>query len=263
MAGSGTVLAVAKAQGHRAVGLDCDPLAVLIASVWTRGIDHEALKAKALTVLVKAKALMKETAVGNAYPRSADKETREFLRYWFDARSRCELHSLATIIRRVRETGAREALWAAFSRMIIAKQAGVSLAMDLSHSRPHKVYSRSPVRPFHHFLRSVEEVVASCPEVGRRCGPPTDVRLGDCRRLPFRRCSFDLVVTSPPYLNAIDYIRCSKFSLVWMGHQVSSLRAVRRSSVGTECTRQNRDMHVTVPEIVGLMADGKRLAPPD
>ncbi len=33
MTGSGTVLAVARAKGHRAFGFDLDPLAVLLASV--------------------------------------------------------------------------------------------------------------------------------------------------------------------------------------------------------------------------------------
>jgi hypothetical protein len=46
--------------------------------------------------------------------------------------------------------------------------------------------------------------------------------------------SIDLVLTSPPYLNAIDYMRCSKFSLVWMGHNVGDLRKIRGESVGAE-----------------------------
>jgi DNA modification methylase len=261
MAGSGTVLAVAKAQGHHAVGVDCDPLSVLIASVWTRGIDRESVKAKASTVLVKAKTLLNETAERDSYPKSADAETRRFLRFWFDRRARSELFALSKTISRVHEHNTREALWAAFSRMIIAKRAGVSLAMDLSHSRPHKVYSRAPVRPFEQFIRSVQEVVANCPESGRRTGPATDVRLGDCRRLPFYRSSFDLVITSPPYLNAIDYMRCSKFSLIWMGHGVSSVRTIRSTSVGSESTRQIRDKHDTVPDVVATMANEKRLTP--
>ncbi len=45
-------------------------------------------------------------------------------------------------------------------------------------------------------------------------------------------------VTSPPYLNAIDYMRCSKFSLVWMGYNVEELRRIRGESVGAECTSE-------------------------
>jgi tRNA G10 N-methylase Trm11 len=35
MMGSGTVLAVARARGHAAIGIDIDPLDVLLARVWT------------------------------------------------------------------------------------------------------------------------------------------------------------------------------------------------------------------------------------
>jgi DNA modification methylase len=261
MSGSGTVIAVAKAQGHYAVGVDCDPLSVLNASVWTRGIDRESVKAKASTVLIRAKTLIRDTPARDAYPKAADEETRRFLRYWFDQHARRELYALSIAIRRVHEANTRDALWSAFSRMIIAKQAGVSLAMDLSHSRPHKVYSRAPVRPFEQFARSVADVVNNCPEIGRRTGPAADVRLGDCRRLPFYRESFDLVITSPPYLNAIDYMRCSKFSLVWMGYGVTELRNVRSKSVGTECTRLVKTEGDAIADVVRQMTDTKRLSP--
>src|SRR5882757_5621447 len=56
MAGSGTVLAVARANGHRAFGVDLDPLAVLLAGVWTRTVDTERMNDKAAQVLDRAKA---------------------------------------------------------------------------------------------------------------------------------------------------------------------------------------------------------------
>jgi DNA modification methylase len=56
----------------------------------------------------------------------------------------------------------------------------------------------------------------------------------DGRDAPLIDSSIDLILTSPPYLNAIDYIRCSKFSLVWMGHKIEPLRRLRSSSVGSE-----------------------------
>src|SRR5882762_3524466 len=67
-------------------------------------------------------------------------------------------------------------------------------------------------------------------------GPATVVKRGDARRICVDDCSIDLILTSPPYLNAIDYMRCSKFSLVWMGHNVGDLRQLRAESVGTEAS---------------------------
>jgi DNA modification methylase len=44
----------------------------------------------------------------------------------------------------------------------------------------------------------------------------------------------DTVITSPPYLNAIDYLRGHRLSLVWFGYQLGQLRTVRAESIGTE-----------------------------
>jgi DNA modification methylase len=65
------------------------------------------------------------------------------------------------------------------------------------------------------------------------------VRLGDSRKISSVDAhSVDAVVTSPPYLNAIDYLRGHRLGLVWLGHGVEKIRAVRSDSIGTE--RQNQ-----------------------
>jgi hypothetical protein len=128
-----------------------------------------------------------------------------------------------------------DALWCAFSRLIITKSAGASLAMDLSHSRPHRKFKNAPVKPFNRFISAVQTVVSNCPRRGSgTIGPAAVVKLGDARDLDIESESIDLVLTSPPYLNAIDYLRCSKFSLVWMGYNVGELRRIRGDSVGAE-----------------------------
>lgn len=235
MAGSGTVIAVARANGHRAYGVDLDPLAVLTARVWTRSLNPEAVRYRAQVVLKRARVLLPEISAKSAYPTGSDEATQQFIRYWFDSNARRQLSTLATCISRVRCQVERDALWCAFSRLIIAKSAGASRARDLAHSRPHRHFARAPIQPLNHFISAVEVVVANCPHRGGgRIGPAADVRTGDARHLPYPDDSIDLVVTSPPYLNAIDYLRCSKFSLVWMGHSVSELRRIRSESIGAE-----------------------------
>jgi hypothetical protein len=235
MMGSGTVLAMARAKGHRAVGFDVDPLAVLISKVWTTATYPEEIRDIAQSVFSVASVEFKNISQGDAYPVNADEETSKFIRYWFDGYARRQLAALSIAIRTVKSEDTRNSLWCAFSRLIITKQAGASRAMDLSHSRPHRVYTTAPVKPFNKFLSAVERVVAnSIDKRAADCGPETMVNCGDARSLPIPDGSIDLVLTSPPYLNAIDYMRCSKFSLVWMGYGVGELRLVRAKSVGTE-----------------------------
>jgi len=259
MVGSGTVLAVARANGHRCIGFDVDPLAVLISRVWTRTIDVRQVQLQADRVLADAKKKFSDLNSGDAYPQGADQETREFVRYWFDAYARRQLAALARVISRVESKSAQEVLWCAFSRLIITKQSGASLALDLAHSRPHRSFERSPRKPFRQFPMAVERVLSGCMQRGERdAGPRATVSLGDARAIPLADKSVDLVFTSPPYLNAIDYIRCSKFSLVWMGYSVAELRAIRGSSIGAE-NRGTRD--VAIDTVIDRLRLSPDLAP--
>ena len=174
-----------------------------------------------------------------AYPAGSDDETRKFIRYWFDDYARRQLAALSKAISRVCDNATRDVLWCGFSRLIITKSAGASLAMDFAHSRPHRKFTHAPIKPFNRFISAVETIVSNCPQHGSGAvGPATVVKRGDARKLDIEDDSIDLVLTSPPYLNAIDYMRCSKFSLVWMGHNVSELRKIRAESVGTESASQ-------------------------
>ncbi len=235
MAGSGTTLAIGRANGHRCIGFDVDPLAVLISRVWTQTVDVNAVRLEAARVLKRAERFAAGLRSCEAFPIGADEETRAFIRFWFDGYVRRQLAGLSKAIGEMSAGVTRETLWCAFSRQIIAKHSGVSLALDLAHSRPHRVFDRAPQRPLNLFLDAVERVIAGCVKRGDRFrGPRASVSLGDARMLPLADRSVDLVFTSPPYLNAIDYLRCSKFSLVWMGYSVGSLREIRSRSIGAE-----------------------------
>jgi DNA modification methylase len=263
MMGSGTVLAVARSRGHRAIGIDIDPLAVLLAGVWTSRIDRDRYLRFAESVLKRAKVKFKNLALSKAYPRASDESTRKFIRYWFDAYSRRQLTALSDAIARVRDEKMRSALWCAFSRLIITKQAGASLAMDLSHSRPHRVFEKAPVKPFNRFLSAVNHVAQNCVQAEVKdgyLGPATQAKEGDARKTRVSTGSIDIVVTSPPYLNAIDYMRCSKFSLVWMGYSIEALGQIRSRSIGSEVGQKDTDQNRYVRRLTKKLGLSKRLS---
>ena len=235
MAGSGTTLVSARVKGHQAIGFDTDPLALLIARAWCSDIDPDRLKHRSNLVLERAQRLSKCLTSEQAYPIHADEETRSFIRFWFDDRNRIQLTSLYRCISRVHDSREKVLLWCAFSRLIITKKSGASLAMDISHSRPHRKYEESPIRPFDKFHHAVDYIIEKSPfSYNQTKAPAVIIRHGDVRNLPFKGNSVDMVITSPPYLNAIDYIRGHKFSLVWMGYSIAILRSIRSDNIGTE-----------------------------
>jgi len=235
MVGSGTSLVIARARGHQAVGCDTDPLAVLIARAWCSDVSSVSLSQRAKSILDEAIETAIEITPDKAYPLQADDETKKFINFWFDKDNRIQLAALSGCISKVDNSDEKELLWAAFSRLIITKKLGVSLAMDVSHSRPHRKYKIAPVKPFDKFLLAVDRVIKKAPFRDSKLQlRPAIVTKGDARSLAFSNNSFNLIITSPPYLNAIDYIRGNKLSLVWMGCTISSLRSTRSNNIGSE-----------------------------
>jgi DNA modification methylase len=238
MVGSGTTIVAARSLGHYGLGFDTDPLAVLISKAWCSDVDVETVRRAAERVLRMARPKVLRLTLTDAYPSGASDSTKAFVRYWFDAVARKHLAALSHAIRAEEDVHIQDLLWCAFSRLIIVKQSGASLAMDVAHSRPHKVYTKAPLKPLDGFERAIRTVLVNAPFSGATASnarrPAARVQLGDARSLPVEDGAIDVVVTSPPYLNAIDYLRGHKFSLVWMGHDIDKLREVRASNVGTE-----------------------------
>ncbi len=260
MTGSGTTAVVAKSLGHTVIGFDTDPLAVLIANTWCTEIDGDKLLEKASEVLDRAIERCSHLPLREAYPRQADAETRAFMRYWFDSCNRRQLAVLAEAISRLHDRALKTALWCAFSRLIITKKIGVSLAMDISHSRPHRVYDKAPIKPFDKFLASVETISRRLPFTKNGSSlPDASIRLGDARKLPVNDRSIDIVITSPPYLNAIDYLRGHKLSLIWNGYSLKDLRQIRSSNVGAENSLSENHLKDCVHHILAEMGAVERL----
>jgi hypothetical protein len=229
MVGSGTTLRVASEAGCRGIGFDVDPLAVKISSVNTAFIDSLEYAAAAERLLVAAKAFTQAPAMPVL---DQDAETRKFVEFWFAEPQRGALRRIAAAIEEVAEGPLKNALWVTFSRLIITKDRGASLARDVSHSRPHKVGSANDFDVFAEFSRAAAKVgrILSV----RNVRGLVDVRLGDARKLSVKNGSVDFVITSPPYLNAIDYLRGHRMALVWMGYRIGELRETRGTSIGTE-----------------------------
>ncbi|MCK6090035.1 DUF3450 domain-containing protein [Micrococcus endophyticus] len=226
MCGSGTVLAAAADRGHAARGFDVDPLAVLMSSVATQAVDTDDVVAEAERICALARASSQDE------PRWDDPETRKFAEYWFAASQRSQLNRLSRELDGVGDDAVRQALQLALSRIIVTKAPKASLAADTSHSRPHRVMTESSYdvyRGFEGSVASLKKLLDQRSIIGQ-----VEVSRGDARALSLPDASIDLIITSPPYLNAIDYLRGHKMSLIWFGHTIPELRKIRSNSIGAE-----------------------------
>jgi hypothetical protein len=193
--------------GHRAIGFDVDPLAVLMARVWTTPVSDSLIEGLGREVVRRARALTPKNIVLPWIDK--DEQNSRFVSYWFGEEQRNGLRRLALILSllnlsetETRRRNALDVLRVAFSRIIITKDRGASLARDVSHSRPHKVDEDSDFAVFPAFENSLSVVrqrLLDAPPPGRAV-----VGIGDARALRrVKKRSVSAVVTSPPYLNAI------------------------------------------------------------
>lgn len=240
MMGSGTAIVEAFLCGRKAVGFDIDPLSLLICRVKTRPVDLLQAAWTGHRVLSTATRLLQRSSrLDQMISERFDPHSREFIDYWFSKQTQRELLALLLAIEREAEDEALVDFFkVVFSSIIITKSGGVSLAYDLAHTRPHRVATkpyRDAIKAFEQRLGKAAALLSQLPKNGKS----VLIRQHDSRqRMPLDSDSVQLIVTSPPYANAIDYMRAHKFSLVWFGEDISRLSRLRSTYIGSETVQE-------------------------
>ena len=241
MCGSGTSVHTASCRGYESIGVDSDPLARLIARTAVSEFDEQEFFSTVQEILLSSEDALQDDS-GPDVPPYASPETQRVMEFWFDASNRRQLTELSTRITEVANSTLRDQLLVAMSRTIVTKKVGVSLGADISHSRPHRIYTEAPVRVMSAFEKESRALARVLKE--RDSSSVSDkvtVIDGDARRLPLQSDTVDKVVTSPPYLTGIDYMRGHKLSLVWMGYNIEQLARLRASNIGSELSQSIGD----------------------
>lgn len=234
MVGSGTTLVEALLRGRVGIGFDLDPLAILISRIKITRLKSEEIRLAGEKVLKGAAKTLQSPLfyAEEELKKRYSKKVIEFLHYWFAEETRRELLALLQEIERQPSLLVRNLLTALFSSIIITKSGGVSLARDLAHSRPHKDPSKQPKNALEAFGEKLYKVLPDFKAIAQAPGRAFAFQ-ADARDLPMEANTVDLIMTSPPYANAIDYVRAHKFSLFWLGYETELLQ-LRQEAIGAE-----------------------------
>ncbi len=222
-AGSGTTLVEARRAGQRALGVEILPPAALAARVKTRfELDGSSLAASAEGVLARAR----------TRPTGDLPFLRETPRQ-FAPRVLADLTRLRDALP-PEGRPSDEALRLAFGKILIP--------VSRLRRSPCLGYG-GPDRPERDVFHEFDSAVARMREDLRALqaerpdwGPPARVYTGDARRLRLPPASVDLAVTSPPYVNGMDYVTNYKLDLAWLGYASSypDLVAFRRAMIACD-----------------------------
>jgi DNA modification methylase len=238
MMGSGTTIVEALLEGRRGIGLDIDPLALRVSQAKTIPMSVDDLRDIGLKIVAHAQDLLANNSIERLMQKF-DSRTKEFIDYWFYPNTQRELAALVLAIQTVDVSLVRRFLELTFSSIIVTKSGGVSRARDLAHSRPHLDKGKNPKNALEQFSLRLQKNIKSMSHLDTKYALAAPLP-GDVRSMPLRDEVIDLIVTSPPYANAIDYMRAHKFPLVWLGESVVKLTQLRARYIGSEKINSTR-----------------------
>lgn len=163
------------------------------------------------------------------------------LPYWFPPQLTAALAAIAHAAHECGDPHLEQVALVALSASIIAKWPNtLSYAMDIDHTRPHKRTQRFTLERVREvYLGRLDRCITNLGELHRIYGENPESKNVTARVI----CPHDarqalpgvadgsqaLVVTSPPYFNAVDYPRAHKLSVCWMnGHATNDLVSRKR-----------------------------------
>lgn len=258
--GSGTTLVEAKLLGRRSLGVDFSPMAQLLTRVKTTPLQRAEIGAAISRALARWRQLREPPAP------FVTNET-----HWFSPEASACLSRLAAAVGEEADARLRD-----FLRLCVAAMVRrLSFADDQQIFPERTAFSthlpaaddESVEGVFHaianRWTAGLEEFALACDH-----GARAEIIGTDARAIPLPDESVDLAVTSPPYVNAMDYVRVHKLEMFWLGllGSTEEKAALDATQIGTERVPRGewRDLHLTgLPladeEIRGLhAADPKR-----
>ena len=230
-AGSGTANVEALLSRRNSVGIDVDPFSRFISRVKVTPLDETELKL-AQKVLLEAISHYRPSLVN-----TSDLPDFPYRDNWFNKEILLELTYLKN---QIHALGTDDIVKDFFKVCLSSIIRAVSNADNNCTRTVIRKKLNKLVRPSDALNRFVKALRMKVPKmiefsrnypIGITADFPEDM---DARHIAYESNYFDLAVTSPPYVNAVDYPRTHQLEMYWLGFTQSSLTALKKQNVGTE-----------------------------
>ena len=235
--GSGTTLLEAKLMGRNAVGIDINPLAILISEVKTPPLKIDDVSDAIETVKNDLKKSNKMTSV--RFPN---------IDYWFCKKAQNELSRIKHCIEN--SNGENDAYTYKFLLLcfssIIRKSSYADPRMAKTYKSKRvveKIKNRWVPTPIQYFEEALNKNLKKIKAMSEKMWSSNNyvkVFHGDAREteIVLKKNGIekvDFVITSPPYINAQDYFRSYKLEIWWLGLATpEEVKYLNKCAVGTE-----------------------------
>ncbi len=239
MCGSGTVVLEALLNSREGIGIDIDPMAHLITKVKTTPLEPTSLQLAAASLVMQVQKLDSATEYTPNIPQFHYRDN------WFQPSVLRELALINDSIELVSSSLPIEVCndFQDFFKVIMS-----SIIRDMSNADPHctrtvlrkKVVKKiSPGDTLSRFKEVLLEQCKNMTEFSHVCEDLQflKISLPDTNALETGLVheTVDLAITSPPYINAVDYPRTHQLEMYWLGFLGDGpLSKLKRTYIGTE-----------------------------
>jgi hypothetical protein len=240
--GSGTTLVESLQRCRCAIGIDCDPLACLISDAKTADVRSRTIR--------DLGERLRRVWSGPAKRLEHPMPGLVNFTHWFSERAWGHLQSLLAAIRELECTEKERRFFLGVFSSIIRwvsnadDQTQKTYVSGTNRKRPPEV----PItfwKAFDRALAGLEEF-----ELVRLSNAPSSVIRGDAANIQLAEASVDLIVTSPPYLDSVDYMYNFMLEYFWLGPLIGvpdrqTFNRMRRGVIGA---KNPRDKPARLPE---------------
>ncbi len=256
--GSGTTLVEATLLGRAAVGVDCNPIAVIIAKAKTL-----CLNPSQRAIVRRFRDQVKDATLSRKFLGDLPTEVRlpEFTNRdkWFKLPALEELLFLNGLIQDNEDGDVRSFLQCCLSSIVVKSSNQESETRWKAINRP---IERGAT--LGHFLKALDLMLEKSRAFASALPlpPRVDVYHSDARKLEFLDAdSIDFVVTSPPYMNSFDYYLYHKLRLFVLGFDHKEVQEVE---IGSRYMHHDRgyDKHVFKSEMTICLKEISRVLRP-
>jgi len=223
--GCGTTVVESKMLGRPSVGVDINPVAVLITKAKKTSISPTKLEECSSKLRAKIDSFGKDTKV--KVPE------HERIDYWFKSLEKRKLAFLFSEISKIKDEDVRHFFLCGFSNVL--KNCSIWLQKS---NKPTRDFSKKSSDPFIVFLRQIKAMMRgnidffNLLQDNEYFNTSCNVYCADARKIPVKSSSVSLIVTSPPYVTSYEYADLHQLSTLWFNH-TKNLRDFRKRFIGT------------------------------
>ncbi len=223
--GCGTTLVESKVMGRPSIGIDINPVAVLMTKAKKTVVDSYKLEEYLSKLKNRIDSFNKNTKIKTPGHERID--------YWFKPEEKRKLAFLFSKISKIKDRDVRDFFYCGFSNIL--KNCSIWLQKS---NKPTRDLEKKPADPFIVFSRQVKAMLRGNADffnlLQERGYLKTycEVYCTDARKIPVKTNAVTLIVTSPPYVTSYEYADLHQLTTLWFEY-TKDLSDFRKRFIGT------------------------------